>query len=116
MKSNAQSVRNFSPIGNYLPQQYQLDIPTVLQVPHPDVEPQVVLVLDEPVNSVVEVWGKDVAKISTDSTKLYKALNDWMWGMSGRKDVSAIVRRHISSNGYGFIIEEDDDWGDEDWE
>jgi len=32
MKSNAQSVRNFSPIGNYLPQQYQLDIPTVLQV------------------------------------------------------------------------------------
>ena len=71
---------------------------------------------EEPVNSVVEVWGKDVAKISTDSTKLYKALNDWMWGMSGRKDVSAIVRRHISSNGYGFIIEEDDDWGDEDWE
>jgi hypothetical protein len=53
MKSNAQSVRNFSPIGNYLPQQYQLDIPTVLQVPHLDVEPQVVLVLDEPVNSVV---------------------------------------------------------------
>ncbi|MGY8780497.1 MAG: c-type cytochrome [Fidelibacterota bacterium] len=65
---------------------------------------------EEPVNSVVEVWGKDVAKISTDSTKLYNALIDWMWGMNGRKDVSSIVRKHIQTNGYGFIIEEDDDW------
>ena len=70
---------------------------------------------EEPVNSIVEVWGKDVARISTDSTKLYKALNDWMWGMDGPKDVSTIVRRHIETNGYGFIIEEEDDWGD-DWD
>jgi len=65
---------------------------------------------EEPVNSVVEVWGQDVAKISTDSTKLYNALIDWMWGMNGQKDVSSIVRKHIQTNGYGFIIEEDDDW------
>jgi len=35
--------------------------------------------------------------------------------MDGRSDVSGIVRRHIQSEGYGFIIEEEDDWGDEDW-
>jgi cytochrome c2 len=70
---------------------------------------------EEPAGSVREVWGSDVAKISTDSTLLYKALIDWMWGMEGRSDVSRIVKRHIKSEGYGFIIEEDDDWGDEDW-
>jgi len=35
--------------------------------------------------------------------------------MDGPEDVSSIVRIHIQTNGYGFIIE-DDDWGDEDWE
>ena len=70
---------------------------------------------EEPVGSIREVWGRDVAKISTDSTLLYKALIDWMWGMEGPSDVSGIVRRHIQSEGYGFIIEEEDDWGDEDW-
>ena len=68
---------------------------------------------EEPQNSIREVWGSDVAQISRDSTKLYKSLIDWMWGMEGRKDVSSIVRRHLNSQGYGFIIEEDDDWGDE---
>ena len=70
---------------------------------------------EEPAGSIREVWGRDIAKISTDSTLLYKALIDWMWGMDGRSDVSGIVRRHIQSEGYGFIIEEEDDWGDEDW-
>ena len=70
---------------------------------------------EEPVNSVREVWGRDIARISTDSTKLYKALIDWMWGMEGPDDVSRIVKRHIDTQGYGFIIEEDDDWGDDDW-
>ena len=68
---------------------------------------------EEPQNSIREVWGSDVAKISRDSTKLYKSLIDWMWGMEGRKDVSSIVKRHLNSKGYGFIIEEEDDWGDE---
>jgi hypothetical protein len=35
--------------------------------------------------------------------------------MNGRKDVSSIVKMHIRTNGYGFIIEEDDDWGDDEW-
>ena len=35
--------------------------------------------------------------------------------MEGPSDVSRIVKRHIQSEGYGFIIEEEDDWGDEDW-
>ena len=35
--------------------------------------------------------------------------------MDGKEDVSDIVRRHIESEGYGFIIEEEDDWGDDDW-
>jgi hypothetical protein len=71
---------------------------------------------EEPTNSVAEVWGKDVARISTDSTMLYTALIDWIWGMNGKADVSSIVRRHINTNGYGFIIEEEDDWGDDEWE
>ena len=70
---------------------------------------------EEPINSIREAWGRDVARISTDSTLLYKALIDWMWGMDGKEDVSDIVRRHIKSEGYGFIIEEEDDWGDDDW-
>ena len=70
---------------------------------------------EEPIGSIREVWGRDVERISSDSTLLYKALIDWMWGMEGRADVSNIVRRHIKSEGYGFIIEEEDDWGDDDW-
>ena len=69
---------------------------------------------EEPQNSVREVWGNDVARISSDSTKLYYGLIDWIWGMNGKKDVSSIVKMHIQSNGYGFIIEEDD-WGDDEW-
>ena len=69
---------------------------------------------EEPKNSVREVWGNDVARISSDSSKLYYGLIDWIWGMNGKKDVSSIVKMHIQSNGYGFIIEEDD-WGDDEW-
>ena len=69
---------------------------------------------EEPKNSVREVWGSDVASISSDSTKLYYGLIDWIWGMDGKKEVSSIVKMHIQTNGYGFIIEEDD-WGDDEW-
>jgi len=70
---------------------------------------------EEPVNSVREVWGSEVANLMGDSTRLYTTLIDWKWGLEGPKDVSAIVRQHLEREGYGFIIEEDDDWGDEDW-
>ncbi|GIT57541.1 MAG: hypothetical protein Ct9H300mP18_09700 [Candidatus Neomarinimicrobiota bacterium] len=33
-----------------------------------------------------EVWGDDVARISSDSTKLYYGLIDWIWGMNGKKE------------------------------
>ena len=71
--------------------------------------------MEEPVNSVREVWGSEVANLMGDSTRLYTTLIDWKWGIEGPKDVSAIVRQHLEIEGYGFIIEEDDDWGDDDW-
>jgi hypothetical protein len=45
---------------------------------------------------------------------LLEALRDYNWGISGPIDVSAIVKAHLASEGYGFVIE-DDDWGDDDW-
>ena len=71
--------------------------------------------MEEPVNSVREVWGSEVANLMGDSTRLYTTLIDWKWGIEGPKDVSAIVRQHLEIEGYGFIIEEDDDWGDDEW-
>jgi len=71
--------------------------------------------MEEPVNSVREVWGPEVANLMGDSTRLYTTLIDWNWGIEGPKDVSAIVRKHLEIEGYGFIIEEDDDWGDDEW-
>ena len=70
---------------------------------------------EEPVSSVREVWGSEVANLMGDSTRLYTTLIDWKWGLEGPEDVSAIVRQHLEREGYGFIIEEDDDWGDDDW-
>ena len=70
---------------------------------------------EEPVNSVREVWGSEVTNLMGDSTRLYTALIDWKWGLKGPKDVSSIVRKHLEREGYGFIIEEDDDWGDDEW-
>lgn len=70
---------------------------------------------EEPLESVKEVWGKDVAKLHSDPEKLLQAILDFSWGVSGPTDVSEIVKAHLESEGYGFVIEEDDDWGDEDW-
>jgi cytochrome c2 len=70
---------------------------------------------EEPVASVRETWGNDVAKLHSDPEKLLEALRDYNWGISGPVDVSEIVKTHLASEGYGFVIEEDDDWGDDDW-
>ncbi|MBC8346117.1 MAG: c-type cytochrome [Candidatus Marinimicrobia bacterium] len=70
---------------------------------------------DEPLASVKEAWGKNVAKLHSEPEKLLEALRDYTWGISGPTDVSKIVKAHIAAEGYGFVIEEEDDWGDEDW-
>ena len=53
-------------------------------------------------------WGKSVANMNGDSTKLYQGLVDYLWGLKGKEDVSLIVRAHLEDVGYDFIIEEDD--------
>jgi len=69
---------------------------------------------EEPSADVLANWGKAVAGMDADSTKLYQGLIDYIWGIKGRNDVSSIVRAHLDNEGYGFIIEEEDEWGD-DW-
>jgi hypothetical protein len=44
-----------------------------------------------------------------------EAIRDFTWAVSGPTDVSKIVKAHLAREGYGFVIEDDDDWGDEDW-
>ncbi|MEA1881931.1 MAG: c-type cytochrome [Candidatus Marinimicrobia bacterium] len=70
---------------------------------------------EEPVESVRDVWGKDVAKLHSDPEKLIEAIRDFTWGVSGPTDVSKIVKAHLAKEGYGFVLEEADDWGDDDW-
>jgi cytochrome c2 len=71
---------------------------------------------DEPQADVLANWGKSVANMNGDSTKLYQGLIDYIWGIKGQHDISKIVKKHLESEDYGFIIEdEEDDWGDDDW-
>ena len=66
---------------------------------------------DEQIEEVKSAWGKDVAKLHPDSEAMLKALRDYLWGIEGQQDVSAIVKRHLETEGYGFIVEdEEDDW------
>ena len=65
---------------------------------------------EEPVADILTNWGKPVANMSGDSTKLYQGLVDYLWGLKGKEDVSRIVKAHLKDGDYGFIIEEDDDW------
>lgn len=69
---------------------------------------------EEPLEDILANWGNAVAELSDDSTKLYQGLIDYVWGIKGKSDVSNIVKAHLKSEGYGFIIEEEDDW-EEDW-
>jgi hypothetical protein len=70
---------------------------------------------EEPSADVLANWGKSVAGMDSDSTRLYQGLIDYIWGLKGRNDVSSIVRSHLENEGYGFIIEEDDEWDGDDW-
>ena len=57
-----------------------------------------------------------MANMDGDSTRLYQGLVDFLWGLKGKSNVSSIVKTHLDSEGYVFIIEDDeDDWGDDDW-
>jgi len=71
---------------------------------------------EEPENDVLVNWGRAVANMEGDSTKLYQGVVDYLWELRGKVDVSRIVKDHLEDVGYGFIIEEEDedDWGD-DW-
>ena len=71
--------------------------------------------VDEPINDVEEYWGPEVASFVGDTTAMFYGLVDWMWGLEGIEDVSAIVKAHLESRGYGFITEDEDDWEDEEW-
>jgi hypothetical protein len=65
--------------------------------------------VDEPINDVIEYWGPEVAAFVGDTTAMLYGLVDWMWGLEGVEDVSAIVKAHLESKGYGFITE-DEEW------
>ena len=71
--------------------------------------------VDEPINDVIEYWGPEVAAFVGDTTAMLNSLVDWMWGLEGVEDVSAIVKAHLESKGYGFITEDEDEWEDEEW-
>ena len=71
--------------------------------------------VDEPINDVIEYWGPEVAAFVGDTTAMLNSLVDWMWGLEGVEDVSAIVKVHLESQGYGFITEDEDEWEDEEW-
>ena len=71
--------------------------------------------VDEPINDVIEYWGPEVAAFVGDTTAMLYGLVDWMWGLEGIEDVSAIVKAHLESQGYGFITEDEDEWEDEEW-
>lgn len=74
------------------------------------------LPVDEPLENVRVDWGNDVAALHADGEKMLEALRDYIWSIEGPSDVSQIVKAHLASEGYGFIVEdEEDDWGDEDW-
>ena len=76
--------------------------------------PALYIPTEEPTEDVIANWGRAVANMNGDSTKLYQGIIDYIWGIEGITDVSSIVKAHLKSEGYGFIIEEEDDWGD-DW-
>ena len=71
--------------------------------------------VDEPINDVEEYWGPEVASFVGDTTAMFYGLVDWMWGLEGIEDVSAIVKAHLENQGYGFITEDEDEWEDEEW-
>jgi len=75
------------------------------------------LPVDEPLADVQKNWGKDVAALHPDNDKMLAALRDYIWAIPGPSSISGIVKAHLASQGYGFIIEEEgeDDWEDEDW-
>ena len=69
---------------------------------------------DDPLDSVRVYWGNDVAELYPSKDKMIQGLRDYIWSISGRKDVSELVKDHIKTHGYGFVIE-DDEWDDEGW-
>jgi len=72
--------------------------------------------VDEPIADVNEYWGNEVASFAGDTTGMLYGLIDWMWGLNGKEDISAIVKEHLDDKGYGFITDdEDDEWGDDEW-
>ncbi|MDG2265599.1 MAG: c-type cytochrome, partial [Candidatus Marinimicrobia bacterium] len=67
--------------------------------------------VDEPIADVNEYWGNEVASFAGDTTGMLYGLIDWMWGLNGKEDISAIVKEHLDAKGYGFITDdEDDEW------
>ena len=72
--------------------------------------------VDEPIADVKEYWGNEVASFVGDTTGMLYGLIDWMWGLKGKEDISAIVKEHLDDEGYGFITDDgDDEWGDDEW-
>ena len=69
---------------------------------------------DESIEDVLTNWGSAVAGMEGDSSKLFQGLIEYVLGIDGEYDISKIVKQHLKNEGYGFILEEEDDWGD-DW-
>lgn len=79
--------------------------------------PEPYLPVDEVLSEVRVNWGEAVAQLHPSKEALLEGLTDYLWGIEGPLDVSEIVKIHLQEQGYGFIIEdeEEDEWGDEEW-
>ena len=69
-------------------------------------------------DGAVETWGEHLDKLNGDADLMLEGLRDYVFNISGKMDISEIVKEYFKANGYKFDSEEEsddeDDW-DDDW-
>ena len=69
-------------------------------------------------DGAVETWGEHLVKLNGDADLMLEGLRDYVFNISGKMDISEIVKEYFKANGYKIDSEEEsddeDDW-DDDW-
>ena len=67
------------------------------------------------VDGAVGTWGQYLIELNGDNDLMLEGLRDYVYNISGKIDISEIVKEYFRLNGYDFNSEEEeeDDWDDE---
>ena len=67
---------------------------------------------DLAVPEIRESFGRGILNLDGDQDAMLRGITDFMYTIPGKTDISKEIKDYFDKNGYDFLQQEEDEWGE----